>query len=116
MAAGEGEQPADAVRLQAARDEPAAVQRRGLRGGHGGAGIYPPSGGFALSVHWRPERLEPTLAGMEHIPTKEDLSPDLELLLLESDPEDPILPEPLYPSRPLEDEIDSQIIAALVHP
>jgi len=53
---------------------------------------------------------------MEHTPPNEDLSPDLELLLLESDREDPILPQRIDPSRPPEDEIDSQILAALVHP
>jgi hypothetical protein len=53
---------------------------------------------------------------MEHTPTKEDLTADLELLLRESDREDPILPEPLDPNRTPEDEIDSQILAALVHP
>jgi len=53
---------------------------------------------------------------MEHTPTKEDLTADLELLLLESDREDPILPERLDPNRSPEEEIDSQILAGLVHP
>jgi hypothetical protein len=53
---------------------------------------------------------------MEHTPIKEDLTAGLELLLRESDREDPILPEPLDPHREPEDEIDSQILAGLVHP
>jgi hypothetical protein len=53
---------------------------------------------------------------MEHTPTKDDLTADLDLLLRESDREDPILPEPLDPSREPEEEIDSQILAGLVHP
>jgi hypothetical protein len=53
---------------------------------------------------------------MEHTPTKDDLTADLELLLRETDREDPILPEPIDPHREPEDEIDSQILAGLVHP
>jgi hypothetical protein len=52
---------------------------------------------------------------MEHTPTKEDLAFDLDLLLRESDREDPILPEPHDPERP-EEEIDALILAGLVHP
>ena len=53
---------------------------------------------------------------MEHTPTKDELTVDLELLLRESDREDPILPEMLDPQREPEEEIDSQILAGLVHP
>jgi hypothetical protein len=53
---------------------------------------------------------------MEHTPSSDDLTGDLELLLRESDREDPILPEPLDPRRTPEEEIDSQILAGLVHP
>ena len=53
---------------------------------------------------------------MEHTPIKDDLTADLELLLRESDREHPILPEPLDPGREPEEEIDSQILAGLVHP
>jgi hypothetical protein len=55
---------------------------------------------------------------MEHNPTRNDdeLTADLELLLRESDREDPILPEMLDPHREPEEEIDSQILAGLVHP
>lgn len=56
------------------------------------------------------------VAGMEHTPIRNDLTTDLELLLRESDREDPILPEPLDPNRTPEEEIDSQILAGLVHP
>lgn len=64
---------------------------------------------------------EPAGAGlacscMEHTPTKDDLTADLELLLRESDREDPILPELLDPRREPEEQIDSQILAGLVHP
>jgi hypothetical protein len=53
---------------------------------------------------------------MEHNATWNDLTADLELLLRESDREDPILPEMLDPQREPEEEIDSQILAGLVHP
>ena len=53
---------------------------------------------------------------MEHTPTRDGLTADLELLLRESDREDPILPELLDPKREPEEEIDSQILAGLVHP
>ena len=53
---------------------------------------------------------------MEHTPTTNDLAGDLELLLRETDREDPILPEMLDPEREPEEEIDSQILAGLVHP
>lgn len=53
---------------------------------------------------------------MEHTPTKHDLTADLELLLRESDREDPILPEMIDPEREPVEEIDSQILAGLVHP
>ena len=54
--------------------------------------------------------------GMEHTRTTDELTADLELLLRESDREDPILPEMLDPQREPEEEIDSQILAGLVHP
>jgi len=44
-----------------------------------------------------------------------DFSADLELLLRESDREDPILPEIRSDQAP-EEEIDAQILAGLVHP
>jgi hypothetical protein len=53
---------------------------------------------------------------MEHTPTTDELTLDLDILLRESDREDPILPEMLDPSRSPEEEIDSQILAGLVHP
>ena len=64
---------------------------------------------------WSPRAAAPRLPDMEHTPTKEALEHDLDLLLRESDREDPILPEPHDPERP-EEEIDSLILAGLVHP
>jgi hypothetical protein len=52
---------------------------------------------------------------MEHTPRNEELTADLELLLRESDREDPILPEPHHDREP-EEEIDGLILAGLVHP
>jgi hypothetical protein len=53
---------------------------------------------------------------MEHTPPKEHLTADLELLLHESDREDPILSEPRDSSQAPEEEINSRILAGLVHP
>ena len=53
---------------------------------------------------------------MEHTPRNENVAADLELLLHESDREDPILPEIHDEDQPLEEEIDSRILAGLVHP
>jgi hypothetical protein len=58
-----------------------------------------------------------SFAGMEHTPTtQDDLSADLELLLRESDREDPILPEFRPADQAPEEEIDSRILAGLVSP
>jgi hypothetical protein len=53
---------------------------------------------------------------MDTTPRTDDLSADLELLLRESDREDPILPEYRDASQDPEEEIDSRILAGLVHP
>jgi hypothetical protein len=52
---------------------------------------------------------------MEHTPN-EKLNTDLELLLRESDREDPILPEPRDLDQAPEEEIISRILAGLVYP
>jgi hypothetical protein len=52
---------------------------------------------------------------MDTTPRPDDLTADLELLLRESDREDPILPEIRTDQAP-EEEIDSRILAGLVHP
>ena len=50
-------------------------------------------------------------------PTRtEDLTNDLELLLRESDREDPILPEVRAQGQEPQDAIDEQILAGLVSP
>jgi hypothetical protein len=53
---------------------------------------------------------------MEHTPSTDTLTGDLELLLRESDREDPILPEIRDADQAPEEEIDSRILAGLVHP
>ena len=52
---------------------------------------------------------------MDTTPRRDALSADLELLLRESDREDPILPE-LHTDQAPEEEIDSRILAGLVNP
>jgi hypothetical protein len=52
---------------------------------------------------------------MDTTPRPADFSADLELLLRESDREDPILPEIRSDQAP-EEEIDARILAGLVHP
>jgi hypothetical protein len=53
--------------------------------------------------------------GMDTTP-RTDMTPDLELLLRESDREDPILPEIRDASQDPIEEIDSRILAGLVSP
>ncbi len=53
---------------------------------------------------------------MDHTPRTDDLSADLELLLRESDREDPILPEIRDTDQAPEEELDSRILAGLVFP
>ena len=53
---------------------------------------------------------------MERTPTTDALTADLELLLRESDREDPILPEIRDADQRPEDEIDARILAGLVNP
>jgi hypothetical protein len=53
---------------------------------------------------------------MEHTPGTDPFTSDLELLLRESDRDDPILPEIRDADQAPEEEIDSQILAGLVHP
>jgi len=52
---------------------------------------------------------------MERTQTETQMTADLELLLRETDREDPILPEPHDREDP-QDEIDSRILAGLVSP
>ena len=52
---------------------------------------------------------------MDTTPRADEFSVDLELLLRESDREDPILPE-IRSERAPEEELDSQILAGLVFP
>ncbi len=53
---------------------------------------------------------------MDTIPSNDAFSADLELLLHETDREDPILPEIHDSSQAPEEEIDSRILAGLVFP
>jgi hypothetical protein len=53
---------------------------------------------------------------MDTTPRTADIAPDLELLLRESDREDPILPEYRDADQAPEEEIDSRILAGLVNP
>jgi hypothetical protein len=53
---------------------------------------------------------------MEKTPRTDELTADLELLLHESDREDPILPEIRDADRSPEEEIDARILAGLVSP
>jgi hypothetical protein len=53
---------------------------------------------------------------MDTTPRNDDLSADLELLLRESDREDPILPEIRNGDQDPIEEIDSRILAGLVSP
>ena len=117
MAAGQREDPADAVCLQPPGDEAAAVQpRRFVRlGGHGGA-PYPPLGGIAerwpLTPHARGHRVQ----AMSE-PKVNFSDADLELLLVEADREDPYLVvTPSEPEGEPRESIDSQILAGLVSP
>jgi hypothetical protein len=57
-----------------------------------------------------------SVPGMDHTPADDKFTADLELLLCETDREDPILPEPRTEGLPPREEIDSQILAGLVHP
>ena len=53
---------------------------------------------------------------MDHIPSDDKFTADLELLLRETDREDPILPEVRDADREPQEEIDSRILAGLVNP
>ncbi len=53
---------------------------------------------------------------MERTPPTDAFTADLELLLRESDREDPILPEIRDADQRPEDEIDARILAGLVSP
>ena len=53
---------------------------------------------------------------MDPIPSTADFTSDLELLLRETDREAPILPEVRDADQAPEEEIDSRILAGLVHP
>ena len=53
---------------------------------------------------------------MDHTPSTDDFSANLELLLHETDREDPILPEIRDARQTPEEEIDSRILAGLVFP
>ncbi|MEA2311788.1 MAG: hypothetical protein QOE28_1756 [Solirubrobacteraceae bacterium] len=53
---------------------------------------------------------------MDQNETKDVFTRDLELLLRESDREDPILPEIHDADQAPEEEIDSRILAGLVNP
>lgn len=53
---------------------------------------------------------------MDHTPSTDDFSADLELLLHETDREDPILPEIRDADQAPEEELNSRILAGLVYP
>jgi hypothetical protein len=53
---------------------------------------------------------------MDHTPREDGFTADFELLLRETDREDPILPEIRYADQEPHEEIDSRILAGLVNP
>ena len=53
---------------------------------------------------------------MDHKTSDDKFTVDFELLLRETDREDPILPEPRSEGLQPSEEIDQQILAGLVHP
>jgi hypothetical protein len=117
MAAGQREQLAHTVGLQAPRHQPAAVQRaRLLRFDRHGAAIYPPAGGLDAGKGVLARRARVRFGCMENEPKIRDA--DLELLLAESDREEPFLVFPRRPEAVQEprEEIDEQILAGLVTP
>ena len=121
VAAGQREQLAHAVGLQAAGDQPAAVQRRRLCGSVVMAPeSTPPPGGRA--ARWPGDargRAASSVAGRWSTTTepRRSADADLDLLLAETDREDPIPASRRAPRRrePRE-EIDAQILAGLVTP
>ena len=57
-----------------------------------------------------------SVAAMEHTEIREQPHADFDLLLLEADREDPILPEVRHDAQRPEEDLDSQILAGLVSP
>src|SRR5918998_1469996 len=100
--------------LQTARHQPAAVQRRRLNG-HGAA-IYPPAGGLDAGAPVSRRAPRATVVRMEKEIRIDDA--DLELLLAETDREEPFLVARRSPEAAQEprEELDEQILAGLVTP
>jgi hypothetical protein len=91
------------------------MERGGRLSGHGGA-IYPPAGGLDAARAVSARRQEASVGRMDN----ETLirQADLDLLLAESDREEPFLVVPRRPEMTQEprEEIDEQILAGLVTP
>src|SRR5919199_5245123 len=71
----------------------------------------PPVRGVARRRPWDGARAAGSVGPMEQTPRTDPLAADLELMLRESDREDPILPEYRPAEQEPEEEIDSRILA-----
>jgi hypothetical protein len=67
-------------------------------------------------VAWEPRGRLTSVRGMDHTRPDDRFAADLELLLRETDREDPILPEVRDADQEPQEEIDSRILAGLVNP
>ena len=81
-----------------------------------GGEIYPPTGGCEALAGWEARGRATSVARMDHTSGTDDFTANIELLLRESDREDPILPEIREADQAPEEEIDSLILAGLVFP
>jgi hypothetical protein len=67
-------------------------------------------------VGWERRRRLTSVSAMDHTRQGDRFSADLELLLRETDREDPILPEVRDADQEPQEEIDARILAGLVNP
>jgi hypothetical protein len=67
-------------------------------------------------VAWEPRGRLTSVSAMDHTRPDDRFTADLELLLRETDREDPILPEVRDADLEPQEEIDSRILAGLVNP
>jgi hypothetical protein len=65
---------------------------------------------------WEPRGRVTSVSAMDHTRPDGRFRADLELLLRETDREDPILPEVRDTDQEPQEEIDSRILAGLVNP
>ena len=78
--------------------------------------MYPPVGGSGPGSLWDRRGAAGSVRGMDHKGSDDKFTADLELLLRETDREDPILPEIRDAGQEPQEEIDSRILAGLVNP